>query len=214
MGWLNAVTGQALVIAGMGLAAGAAPAHQAPLASALLSAVEGTDGAACHLILSALENRWGGSSVRPKMMLGGLADPRAGEVATWAQRGEPGSLDVDELMAGLTASDPCVQGVAARLLGRVDDASTSRRLMAIARDRRSSGRRASLMALGFAGRTDAVPVLVDALGDTEPDVRYVAAVALGRTESSGAIPALIAALDSEQDVDVRTAVAWALGRIE
>ena len=110
MGWLNAVTGQALVIAGMGLAAGAAPAHQAPLASALLSAVEGTDGAACHLILSALENRWGGSSVRPKMMLGGLADPRAGEVATWAQRGEPGSLDVDELMAGLTASDPCVQG--------------------------------------------------------------------------------------------------------
>ena len=70
------------------------------------------------------------------------------------------------------------------------------------------------MALGFAGRTDAVPVLVDALGDTEPDVRYVAAVALGRTESSGAIPALIAALDSEQDVDVRTAVAWALGRIE
>ena len=31
MGWLNAVTGQALVIAGMGLAAGAAPAQQAPL---------------------------------------------------------------------------------------------------------------------------------------------------------------------------------------
>ena len=206
------VTGHALVVVGMGWSAVAA--QQAPLASALLSAVEGTDAAACHLILNALENRWGGSSVRPKMMLGGVADPRASEVAGWAQRGEPGSLDIEDLMDGLTASDPCVQGVAARLLGRVENASTIGRLTAIARDRRSSGRRASMMALGFAGRPDPVPVLVDALGDTDRGVRYVAAVALGRIESSGAIPALVAALDSERDVEVRTAVAWALGRIE
>ena len=71
-----------------------------------------------------------------------------------------------------------------------------------------------MVALGHMGSADAMPLLVDALGDPDPDVRYTAAVALGQIESSDAIPALAAALASDSDEAVRRAVTWALGRIE
>jgi HEAT repeat protein len=95
------------------------------------------------------------------------------------------------------------------------------------------------------GGPEAVPVLGGALGDTDPCVRRVAAIRLGRvdnpaalerlrrslespnatereaaalglgiSEKSDAVPALVQRLEDDESPRVRRAAAWALGEIE
>jgi hypothetical protein len=66
-------------------------------------------------------------------------------------------------------------------------------------------------AFGAAG-APAVPALIQALGDSDWDVRRAAAEALGKLGDPQAVPALIQAL-GDSDVGVRRAAAEALGKI-
>ena len=73
-------------------------------------------------------------------------------------------------------------------------------------------RAAAAEALGAIGDPQAVPALIQALGDSDSAVRRAAAEALGKLGDPQAIPALIQAL-GDSDRDVRRAAAEALGAI-
>jgi HEAT repeat protein len=67
-------------------------------------------------------------------------------------------------------------------------------------------------ALGKLGDPQAVPALIQALGDSDSAVRAAAAEALGAIGDPQAVPALIQAL-GDSDCDVRRAAAEALGKL-
>jgi HEAT repeat protein len=73
-------------------------------------------------------------------------------------------------------------------------------------------RRNAAWALGALDDARAVPALMKALDDREPDVRAQAAWALGAIDDDDAMDRLTAAL-KDPDARVRTQAAWALGAI-
>jgi len=77
----------------------------------------------------------------------------------------------------------------------------------------SALRIAAARLLGEIGRPGEVTsALIDALSDSEPGVRNVAAVALGQLRDRRAVPALVARLDDSQ-LEVRCMAVLALGEI-
>ena len=182
-------------------------------AAGFLSAVSGTPPTACALVVRTLGNRWGSSSVRPRVRvpLGVTEEERA--LAEWSWSARPTASDTDELLGGLDATDPCVRRVAATLLARVDDAGVRDRLRRRVESGQGPGRLAALTAM--AGHEDpaAAALLRRLLGDADVVVRRSAAWGLGEMESRASRAAVEGAL-RDPDVGVRVNAAWALGRME
>lgn len=182
-------------------------------ASALLRSVAGTPPVACELVLHALGNRWGASSVQPRVHppISGTEAERA--LAEWAWRRGPDRADAAALVEGLGSADPCVQRVAARLLGLLDDAATVSDVSRVARTGTGRIRLAAIMSLGQVAREEAAEVLAAALHDPDADVRRAAAWALAGSGRHAPLRVLASAL-GDRDVILRENVAWALGRLQ
>ncbi|HJU22968.1 MAG TPA: HEAT repeat domain-containing protein [Casimicrobiaceae bacterium] len=104
-----------------------------------------------------------------------------------------GEQAFDALLSALDDSDDRVASVAASALGTLGDARAQPRLLGVLADRsRSSSRRGhaaeSLVSVG--DPTFAVPALIAALDDAEPEVRFWAAFALGQIGDERAVAPL------------------------
>jgi len=75
-------------------------------------------------------------------------------------------------------------------------------------------RRSAAAALGASGQAAAVEALIGALDDSERDVRFEAACALGGLHDDRAVGPLIVVLRTDADPGVRAEAAQALGLIE
>jgi HEAT repeat protein len=195
------------------LSVAVADARQEADAPALLRALAGTPPVACELVLHGLGNRWGDSSVRPRVHAPLAASPAEQALAEWAWTGRPGPEDAAALMDGLASGDRCTRSVAARLLGLLDDPATTARLVARAQNAPGQERLAAIAALGQVGGPEASDALEEMLGTGAAEVRLAAAWALGETERRESVGALVTAL-GETDPQLRENAAWALGRIE
>ena len=80
-------------------------------------------------------------------------------------------------------------------------------------DQRTIVRATCVRALAMLGRAEAVPMLIKALKDRKPMVRWEAAQALGDLEAKSAIGPLVEAAHRDLDGHVRAAAVRALGRI-
>lgn len=192
----------------------AAPARQQTTgADALLTGIEGTPPVACELVVRALGNRWGSSSVTPRVHppLAGTPSERA--VARWAWTDRPGADEADVLLTGLESGDACVQRVAARLLGLMGDPATVSRVLEMARTASGTQQLAAIAALARVSDDRASSTLHALLADSEPEVRRAAAWALAESEDDDAVTGLAEALRDE-DPRLRENAAWALGSVE
>lgn len=187
---------------------------QATGAEALLRGVAGTPAVACELVVRSLGNRWGSSSVTPRVHPPLANSPSEREIAAWAWTGRPGGGDAPALLAGLETDDPCVRRVAARLLGLVDDPETLSALVARATSGSGAARLAAIAALARGPKERVASRTLSALlDDGEVGVRRAAAWALAESGDDDAVAALGTAL-SDGDLALRENAAWALGRIE
>jgi len=182
-------------------------------AEALLRGLTGTSPLACELVLRALGNRWGSSSVSPRVHppLAGTASERA--TARWAWSERPDAADAAALLAGVEADDPCVQRVAARLLGVLDDPGVVSRLIDRAGAGSGRSRLAAIAALGHISDDRASAALEALLDDGDPRVQRAAAWALAESGDDDSVAGLGDALGSS-DAMLSENAAWALGKIE
>ncbi len=183
--------------------------------------------------LPALANLLGGKSVGDAML-----------AATALGRSrEPGAMD--PLMRALRHFNPMVQASAARALAAIGEAEVVPALAKALRDPKTSrpGRLACAEALGGLKHPDAVPPLVEVLGEAEhalvwaatealgkqrdrravapllnllprPEMATTVAAALGEIGSSDAVPGLVRILkEGTTDVSLLQQVFWALGSI-
>lgn len=120
--------------------------------------------------------------------------------------------DVPSLIRLLRHSDPAVQWQAADALGSLGRPAVAP-LIAVLSSRDTAARIGAAEALGAIGDPLVVRPLTGLLaGDPETEVRWVAALALGRLSEPAAIPALEAALKSPERY-VRYGAAVSLGRL-
>lgn len=158
--------------------------------AALLSAARGAPTPICSLASQAIGNgNWGGWGDVPVPPLGSITAPEPDHEEDvddlGRHRGDRrfSSEDVDRLLQALGSDDACVRQLSVRLLGRED------------------------------GDPKVESGLLSRLGDSNVQMRQVAAIGLGLIESDAAVNPLIQAL-RDTSVAVRANAAWALGRIE
>ncbi|HOI57240.1 HEAT repeat domain-containing protein [Methanoculleus sp.] len=135
--------------------------------------------------------------LRAAEALGGCADARA----------------VEPLIATLHDSENEVRWVAAQALGKLRDARAVEPLLPLLIDPDRWARRGAAWSLGEIGDLRAVEPLLPLLTDRKKDVRVAAADALGKLRDQRAVPVLSAALEGEEEPEVRTALRRALREI-
>lgn len=106
-----------------------------------------------------------------------------------------------------------VRAAAVRSLARLNVGRASTYLAAALRDRDVTVQAAALQALTEVGFFDEVEPLIGLLASTDTRIRRQAAQVVGLYHVEAAVPALAAMLVGDTEVSVRTAAAWALGRI-
>ncbi len=120
---------------------------------------------------------------------------------------------VEPLIAALADRENEVRWVAAQALGRLRDARAVGPLLVLLDDRERWTRRGAAWSLGEIGDPRAVEPLLSLLGDEKKDVRLAAAEALGKLRDLRAADPLSAALEGEEEPEVRTAIRRALREI-
>lgn len=109
--------------------------------------------------------------------------------------------------------DPAVRAAAVSALARIN-APTGNDMISVAfADSDVGVRRAALTAVSRVNFFHAFDAVLGLLSDTDPQVRAHAARILGTYQRTEASSALIALLQTDAEGGVRTAAAWALGRI-
>lgn len=102
---------------------------------------------------------------------------------------------------------------AAEALGNCADARAVEPLIVALNDRENEVRWVAAQALGRLRDAQAVEPLLPLLADGKRDVRAAAADALGKLHDLRAVPVLSAALEDEEEPEVRTAIRRALREI-
>ena len=102
---------------------------------------------------------------------------------------------------------------AADLLGELQAASAEGDLIALLRHADDRVRRAATNALLRLGTPHAIKGIYDAVGDTSPEVRMQATVAIATRKDSRTSTTLIRAIEDEEDADVQLAMIAALGKV-
>jgi HEAT repeat protein/S1-C subfamily serine protease len=170
----------------------------------------------------------GGAGVEARMavgpllkLLGGETDPLTRRLAVEALNkiGPPERAEVPVLIAALRDDHPEVRSYAASALGKLgrDARSALGDLLKAAKDKDSGVRQNVLRALGrfgLDGKDTILPILTDALKDSDRDVRLAGAEAL--TSLNGLSPAdlpMLQELLKHEDVEVRAAAARVLAQM-
>jgi HEAT repeat protein len=112
-----------------------------------------------------------------------------------------------------TDGAPNVRAAAVRGLARLNVGSASHYIALALEDRDVTVQAAALQALTEVGFFDEVEPLVGLLASTDAGIRRQAARAVGLYHVDASVPALAAMLVGDTEISVRTAAAWALGRI-
>jgi hypothetical protein len=199
---------------------GAAVRDESAAVTRLLAVVRGVDPVLCELVVRSVDthgwwSRWDGSSGNPLDV-----DSASAALIAWIQRKHSDPVVVPRLRTALRDPDGCVRRVAGSFLGRVEHPTAAAALVAALEDPSAETRQVAALGLGLWDRDDdngtpssVVEPLVRRLRDDSPMVRRSAAWALGSLEATGAITALIEALQRDTDPRVRQAAAWALGQV-
>jgi HEAT repeat protein len=137
------------------------------------------------------------------------------EVKALKQAGGTSRKAIVEIVGDRDKPDE-VREVACWVVSRLEWEGAVPALVAAMGDNSPVIRRASALALGDMGASEAVPVLIRALEyDTIADVRYFAAIALGNIGDERAVEALMVAVANEdEEPEVRGVAAGHLGTIE
>jgi HEAT repeat protein len=141
-------------------------------------------------------------------------DAEVRRVAAWALADLGARASAPALIEALRRDeDGSVREMAAWALSEVRSPEATEALhVALREDDNEEVRATAIWALGSQGDENALPRIVEALGDPSAEIRARAAWAIGSIEPSAAPPALVRAL-RDDDVDVRLRAAWALGQI-
>jgi len=158
------------------------------------------------------------------------AETVGGDLVTRLGSGDAGLRSVAALGLGLVeaqnAVDPLIRALrdaavdvranSAWALGRIENGRALQPLVGIFGDNDEKVRLAAVAAVGHMDdSTSSIPALIRVLRqDASPNVRRVAAWALGNLEARDGVSALIDALARDSDARVREMSAWALGNIE
>jgi HEAT repeat protein len=120
------------------------------------------------------------------------------------------------LIANLNAERPSVRQYSAYILGQLatrENKPVVEALEKLSADRESSVRLEVIYALYKIGSSSSAPIFTGGLVDDEPRIRSYCANALGNLKLPDAREALTAALEGEQDADVRRSIIFAIGQI-
>lgn len=120
---------------------------------------------------------------------------------------------VEPLIAALHDTENEVRWVATQALGNLRDARAVESLLPLLADSDRWARRGAAWSLGEIGDPRAVDPLLPLLADKKMDVRIAAADALGKLHDPRVAGALSAALEGEEEPEVRTAIRRALREI-
>ena len=176
----------------------------------LLDAMAATDRLACELVADQMGNFWWDGDDDG---LGAFSDARAPlRVAKDSLRGHVReSRAITLLVTRLSADDPCVRRIAAKLLGR--SAIPNDRLTALLDNSAPRVREAAAYAIGEGDRHGARSALESRLGGRDSSLAAMSAWALSELHDSASVPALIRAARSQVAL-VRLGVMRALGEIK
>lgn len=139
------------------------------------------------------------------------ADPVICELAARAVRSRDGFWGSTPHPAAV--ADPEVQRIVEFAVGS-EGAGTEEVLAGALSDADPCVRRIAAMRLGRIGTDIAHARLAEALESGSAAAREAAAVGLGISDDPRAIPALVRRLEEDDDVRVRRAAAWAMGKID
>src|SRR5512146_1983003 len=191
------------------LSGAANPQGERQWASEVLAAARGAPAILCGLAARATEGRFGGSGPWTPPM---FPSDTSGALA-WAIERDHGHEADSVLLAGLTADDPCVRTIAARLIARSESPVVTAGLLQALAGQSPGTRAAAAVALGLAGIEAGAGALVNRLRDTDADVRTAAAWALGGLDDARAVAPLGRTLGDAVPA-VRAAAAISLGRLD
>ena len=179
----------------------------------LLEAVRGANGIVCGAVDRSFDTGYWNHSLSTVIETD-FADQPSVEVAQWIGRRKFDESAFAIARNGLRSDDACVRRVAARIIGNTRDRTRLASQLESelgATDPRT--RTATLFALGFSNRHEAVPAVRDRLNDSDRNVRVAAIWALANIGDSTVSPTMISLLERDSDPVVRSAAAWALGRL-
>ena len=179
----------------------------------LLEGVRGANGIVCGAVDRAFDTGFWSHSLST-IIETDFADPASVEVAQWIGRRRFDASVLPTARAGLRSDDACVRRVSARILGNTRDRDAlpgELRAELSASDART--RSAALFALGFAGRESSIPAVRERLSDSNRDVRVAAIWALANIGDTAISATIVSLLERDDDPVVRSAAAWALGRL-
>jgi HEAT repeat protein len=120
------------------------------------------------------------------------------------------------LIANLNAERPSLRQYSAYILGQLatkENKSVVQALEKLSADKESSVRLEVIYALYRIGSPSSAPIFTGGLVDDEPRIRSYCANALGNLKLPDAGESLKAALEGEEDADVRRSIIFAMGQI-
>ena len=181
-------------------------------ARALLEAVRGANGVLCSAIDRSFDTGYWSYSFG-SIVESDFADQRSTEIARWAgnRHYDPSILTV--AVPALQSADGCVRRIGARLAGRTEVKNLHERLRNELAAPNAGVRAAAVFALGFAEETAALPALRARLSDSDRNVRVAAIWALASIGDDSINQTMIELLERDRDPVVRSAAAWAIGRL-
>ena len=177
--------------------------------AALLTAAKGAPPMICSLAANSIRN-WGwGEWDAP-------ATPLSFARATTPDDFESAALsasDIQQLLAGLAAEDPCVRELSVRLIGTQKPETVGGELVTRLGASDAGLRSVAALGLGLVEAQNGVDPLIRALRDASIDVRANSAWALGRIENGRALQPLVG-LFGDNAEKVRLAAVSAVGHMD
>ena len=178
----------------------------------LLESVRGANGVLCGAIDRTFDTGYWSHSLS-NVVESDFADQQSTDVARWVGRRRFDASVAVVAQPALRAEDACVRRIAARVLGKAEIRNLHERL----RPELSAGdarvRTAAIFAIGFAEQREAIPLLRERLADGDRQVRIASIWALASIGDNGISETFVSLLERDADPIVRSAAAWALGRL-